>query len=533
MKLSHLLAHLPAVLEQVGDDVRVTGIQADSRSVQPGDLFIAIPGLNVDGHSFIGDAVERGAVAVIGDLPAAALSHPPDDLGFVYSQVPNAREAWGWSCAAWEGLPSRQMTLVGVTGTDGKTTTVSLIHGVLSAAGISAGMINTVKAFIPSKLGEDGRDTEVETGLHTTTPDPPELQRYLAEMVTAGATHGVLEVTSHGLAQHRVAGCDFDVAVLTNITHEHLDFHGSQAAYEQAKMSLFHGLRNSFQKPGVAKVCVFNGDDDSADRLRSLGVGDQIVYSLERDADVTGHDVVFDSDRTRFRLRAHTGQVDVETALVGRYNVRNVLAAASAGVALGISLETIAVGIASVPGVPGRMERIEEGQPFLAIVDFAHTPNALKQALTTARQMVKIEARVIVVFGSAGLRDRDKRSLMGRIAAQLADVVIVTAEDPRTESLDMILADSVSAAEAAGKRRGVDLLSIRDRGQAIRRACGLASPGDVVIACGKGHEQSMCFGTTEYPWDDREAMRLALRGKALRTLPTAGADEEDETREDC
>ncbi len=525
MKLSHLLGHLPAVLEQVGDDVQVMGIRADSRGVRPGDLFIAIPGFNVDGHGFIDDAVERGAVAVIGELPAGALSYPPGDRGFVYLQVPNAREAWGWSCAAWEGLPSRCMTLVGVTGTDGKTTTVSLIHGVLDAAGIRTGMINTVKAFIPSKGGEDGRDSEMETGLHTTTPDPPELQAYLAEMVAARATHAVLEVTSHGLAQHRVAGCDFDVAVLTNITHEHLDFHGSQAAYEQAKMSLFDGLNDSFQKSGVPKVCVFNGDDHSAHRLRSLGIRNQIVYSLDQDADVTGHDVVFDADRTRFRLRTRTGQVDVETALVGRYNVRNVLAAASAGVALGISLETIAAGIVSVPGVPGRMERIEEGQPFLAIVDFAHTPNALKQALTTAKQMVEREGRVIAVFGSAGLRDREKRTLMGRIAAQLADVVIVTAEDPRTESLDMILADSVSAAEAAGKRKGMDLLSIRDRGQAIRRACEMASPGDVVIACGKGHEQSMCFGTTEYPWDDREAMRLALRGNALSTLPTAGADE--------
>jgi UDP-N-acetylmuramoyl-L-alanyl-D-glutamate--2,6-diaminopimelate ligase len=208
--------------------------------------------------------------------------------------------------------------------------------------------------------------------------------------------------------------------------------------------------------------------------------------------------------------------------LVGRYNVHNALAAAAVGVALGISPETVARGLASVGGVPGRMERIEEGQPFLAIVDFAHTPNALRQALRTARGMIEAnEGRVIAVFGSAGLRDREKRRMMGSIAGQLADVVIVTAEDPRTESLEVIMAESTEAAKAEGKSEGVDLYRVADRGEAIWLACQLARPVDVVIACGKGHEQSMCFGTREYPWDDREAMRLALHGKRLDTLPTS------------
>jgi UDP-N-acetylmuramoyl-L-alanyl-D-glutamate--2,6-diaminopimelate ligase len=413
---------------------------------------------------------------------------------------------------------------VGVTGTDGKTTTVSLIHGVLRAAGIKAGMISTVNALIPSAGSGDGSAAEVETGLHTTTPDPPDIQQYLAQMVEGGATHAVLEVTSHGLAQHRVAGCDFDVAVVTNITHEHLDYHGSLAAYRRAKARLFEGLCGSFRKRGVPKVSVLNGDDDSFGLLRPLCADRQVVYSLEQGADVTAQGVVFESDRTRFTLHTPIGRVPIETSLVGRYNVLNVLAAASVGVALGVSLEAIAKGVASLRGVPGRMERIEEGQAYLAIVDFAHTPNALRQALTAARDMVQEDGRVIVVFGSAGLRDREKRTLMGRTAGRLADVVILTAEDPRTESLRAIMHESAVAAKAEGKREGVDLLQVPDRGEAILRACEIARAGDVVIACGKGHEQSMCFGTTEYDWDDRQAMRLALQGRALSTLPTARSD---------
>jgi UDP-N-acetylmuramoyl-L-alanyl-D-glutamate--2,6-diaminopimelate ligase len=521
MRLYDLVGALPVVLGQVGEDVEVGGISADSRCMIPGNLFVAIPGISVDGHGFIADAVSKGAVAAIGELPPDELGVRPGD-DFTYMCVPDAREAWGWLCAAWHGFPSRAMTLIGVTGTDGKTTTVSLVHAILQGAGATTGMISTVKAVIPSV--DSGRRGErvVETGLHTTTPDPPEVQRYLSQMVEGGAAHAVLEVTSHGLAQHRVAGCDFDVAVVTNVTHEHLDFHGSVDSYQRAKTRLFRSLSDSFRKPGVPKVSVLNGDDDSFHYLRPLPADRQIIYSVDGVADVTARDVVLEAERTQFTLHMPAGQVPVKTPLVGRYNVHNALAAAAVGVALGISPETVARGLASVGGVPGRMERIEEGQPFLAIVDFAHTPNALRQALRTARGMIEAnEGRVIAVFGSAGLRDREKRRMMGSIAGQLADVVIVTAEDPRTESLEVIMAESTEAAKAEGKSEGVDLYRVADRGEAIWLACQLARPVDVVIACGKGHEQSMCFGTREYPWDDREAMRLALHGKRLDTLPTS------------
>lgn len=502
---------LPTVLMHIGGDPEVGGITADSRRVRPGDLFVAIPGVSVDGHLYIPQALAAGAVAVVGEKAPQEMPDLPWGK-FAYTQVPDAREAWGWLCAAWEGLPGRKMTLIGVTGTDGKTTTVTLIHSILRAAGLNAGLVSTVSA----RIGEE----EVDTGFHTTTPDPPDLQRYLARMVETGATHAVLEVTSHGLAQHRVAGCDFDVAVITNITHEHLDFHGTLEEYRRAKAMLFEGLTRSFRKPDVPKVSILNRDDSSYDVLRPIPADRHLTYSLSGPADVTAGEVRYGPDATHLILRLPDGEVAVTSALVGAYNVSNILAAATTAVALGIPAEAIARGIAAVRGVPGRMERIDEGQDFLAVVDFAHTPNALAQALQTAREMAS--GRVIVVFGCAGLRDRQKRPLMGRIAGERADVVILTAEDPRTESLEEITAEIAAGAKEAGKREGIDLFFVPDRGEAIRRACQTARAGDVVIACGKGHEQSMCFGTTEYPWDDREAMRRALHGQILDTLPTAG-----------
>jgi len=518
MRLAKLTAALPAVLNQVGGDVEVHGVAADSRMVHPGDIFVAIRGITVDGHRFIDEAADKGAIAVVGEHPLKGLRgnrfgyHTPRRT-FTYVRVPDAREAWGWLCTAWYDFPSRKMTLIGVTGTDGKTTTVNLIYAILRAAGLDAGMVSTVSA----RIGEE----DIDTGLHTTTPDPPEIQRYLTRMVETRATHAVLEVTSHGLAQHRVAGCDFDAAVVTNVTHEHLDFHGTLAAYQRTKRKLFESLTRSFRKPGAPKLAVLNRDDDSYRYLSPLSADRKITYSTSGPAVVTASDIRFTPRGTRFTLHTPGGEIPIKTPLVGAYNVSNILAAASAGVGLNMEPDAIRRGIASVGDIPGRMERIEEGQDFLAIVDFAHTPNALQRALQTARLMAAENSRVIVVFGCAGLRDREKRTMMGRIAGELADLVVITAEDPRTENLEEIMAESTIAATAAGKHEGVDLWRVPDRGEAILLACQMAHAGDVVIACGKGHEQSMCFGTTEYPWDDREAMRRALHDNTLDTLPTA------------
>ncbi len=512
MLLNDLLQAMPTVLAQVGGDVEIGGIAADSRRVRPGDLFVAIPGVSVDGHDFIAQAVAEGAIAVVGERAPQELSALPWGA-FTYVRVPDAREALGLLCAAWHDFPARKMALIGVTGSEGKTTVVHLVYAILHAAGLNAGMVSTVSA----RIGEE----EMDTGLHTTTPDAPDLQSYLAQMVASGATHAVLEVTSHGLAQHRVAGCDFDVAVITNITHEHLDYHGTFEAYRAAKARLFEGLSRSFRKPGVAKTAVLNHDDDSFPYLRPIPADRHIAYGLNVEADVTARDMRVAPGATRFVVHTPQGAIPVETTLLGDYNISNILAAASVAVALGLPLDAVARGVATVKGVPGRMERVDAGQDFLAIVDFAHTPNSLQKALETARSLTGPGGRVIVVFGCAGLRDREKRPMMGRIAAELADLVIITTEDPRTEDLDALIAASAEAAIAAGKREGVDLWRVPDRGEALLRACRLARAGDVVIACGKGHEQSMCFGTVEYPWDDREALRLALHGRAMDTLPTS------------
>ncbi|HOT90540.1 MAG TPA: UDP-N-acetylmuramoyl-L-alanyl-D-glutamate--2,6-diaminopimelate ligase [Anaerolineae bacterium] len=515
MLLSALRAAVPEVLESRGD-TPIAGITDDSRQVKPGFVFVAVPGVHVDGHRFIPAALRAGAAAVVIERPALTLDLPSD---LPYLRVANARRALGWLHAAWHGFPSRQLTLFGVTGTDGKTTTTNLLYAILCAAGHETGMISTVNARIGA--------LSLDTGLHTTTPPSGEVQDYLAQMVAAGATHAVLETTSEGLAQQRLAGCDFDVAVVTNITHEHVTAHGSWEAYREAKATLFRSLATAARKPDVPKVAVLNRDDPgSFDYLRAIPVEQQVIYGLDSpDVDVTATDIVYTPQGIRAVLRSPWGTVRLSSPLVGAFNVSNILAAASAALALGISRDAVVEGVAAISGIPGRMERIDEGQPFTAIVDFAHTPNALRVALLTARQWVAGKGRVIVVFGSAGLRDREKRRMMGEVAGELADLIVLTAEDPRTEPLDDILAEMAEGVRHHSRVEGVDFWRIPDRGAALLHAVRMAQPDDIVLACGKGHEQSMCFGTVEYPWDDREALRRALHGETLDTLPTHGERE--------
>ena len=513
MPLRQLVEALPGLLTWPVPDVQVTGVCGDSRAVQPGELFVAYAGGTFDGHLFIADAVRAGAAAVVGERPAAEVN-----ALVPYLRVHDGREALAWLSAAWHGYPARRMTVIGVTGTDGKTTTVNLLYHILRAAGLQVGMVSTVNAVI----GNDIHDT----GLHVTTPGAPDMQRFLAQMVAAGTTHAVLEATSHGLEQHRVTACEFDVAVVTNVTHEHLDYHGDWERYLAAKARLFTGLATAARKPGVPKLAVLNADDASYPHLLDLGLERVLSYGLSTPADVTARDIAFAPDATRFTLQANLDgcrcAFPLTTVLIGRYNISNILAAATAALGLGLTPNDVQQGIAALRGIPGRMERVSDAtHPFTAIVDFAHTPNALQRALETARTLTGPGGRVIAVWGSAGLRDREKRRLMGQVSARLADLTVITAEDPRTESLEAIMAASAAACQAEGRREGVDFWRVPDRGQALRFAVELARPGDVVIACGKGHEQSMCFGTTEYPWDDREALRRALRGETLDTLPTA------------
>jgi UDP-N-acetylmuramoyl-L-alanyl-D-glutamate--2,6-diaminopimelate ligase len=497
--LVDLITALPRTRVQGDIDVAVEAITCDSRQVRPGSLFVAYGGVAVDGHDFVPQAVNSGAIAIVAEKELGGLDIP-------VITVPNGREALAYLSAAWHGFPARQLTVVGVTGTDGKTTTCNLLHSILAAAGRRAGLVTTVNAVIGDRV--------LDTGLHTTTPDAPDVQRYLAEMVDAGMEIAVLEATSHGLAQHRVAACDFDVAVVTNITHEHLDIHGSLKAYQQAKSQLFHGLSAGYRKPGMPKVAVLNAADDSYHYLRRIPADQQLAYGIEGAHKAGSADVVATSLRrstaeTHFAVRSPEVDFELHTVLVGDFSVSNILAATSATLALGVPVEAIQQGVWAVKGIVGRMERIDEGQEFTALIDFAHTPNALEQALQTARTLTS--GQVIAVFGSAGLRDVEKRAWMGEIGGRLADVTVLTAEDPRTESLDAILVEMARGAEAAGAVEGQTFFRIPDRTEAIQFAVDLARPGDVVIACGKGHEQSMCYGTVETPWSEHDALRAALR----------------------
>lgn len=495
--------------------VQISSIVIDSRQVKPGSLFVALPGGTTDGHHFIPAAIENGAAAVVGEQ-ALDLNQVP------YIQVADSRLALAHLSGAFYGFPARQLTMLGVTGTDGKTTTSNLIYQILLAADLRAGVISTVNAIIGQEI--------LDTGFHVTTPEAPDVQRYLNRMVSAGLTHVVLESTSHGLAQHRVTACEFDIGVVTNITHEHLDYHGSYDQYRAAKARLFTELAQTRQKlQGNPRLAVLNRDDESYEYLRSLTTVRNITYSLTSNgADVWAEQIEHRPEGLRFIAVGPGFRQGIECKLLGDFNVSNCLAAIAATV-IGLNVDPAAAanGIRGLQGVPGRMEVIHMGQAFTAIVDFAHTPNALRRALQSVRELTG--GRVIAVFGSAGLRDRAKRRLMAEVAVELADLSILTAEDPRTESLDEILAEMAAAATACGGVEGRNFLRIPDRGEAIRRAVALAQPGDLVVACGKGHEQSMCFGTVEYAWDDRIAMKAALaehlgiEGPKMGKLPTGKA----------
>jgi UDP-N-acetylmuramoyl-L-alanyl-D-glutamate--2,6-diaminopimelate ligase len=506
--LQALISELPVAQCDGYGVVEIAGIKADSRQIAPGDLFVAIQGLGADGHRYIPAALRQGAAAIVGEREReqveALLGGP---LAAPYVRVRDGREALAHLVAAWYDHPGRKLRVIGVTGTDGKTTTSTLITAILEAAGHSTGMVSTVSAVIGGK--------ESDTGFHTTTPEAQDVQRYLAEMAAAGAEYAVLESTSHGLAQHRVTGSEYDVAVVTNITHEHLDYHGSYEAYREAKASLFRSLTPSFHKPGVAKVAVLNADDSSYEYLRAIPVDRQLAYGLKH-ADITAHDIKLSPAGQSFVARTPAGEFIIESTLVGLFNVYNILAAISVGVSQGLPIEAMQQGIRSVRGVIGRMDPINLGQDFTVLVDFAHTPNALERALEAVRHLT--DKRVIVVFGCAGLRDVQKRYLMGEVAGRLADYTVITAEDPRTERVEDISAEIARGCQAAGKREGQGYICIADRQEAINAAVEMAQPGDLVMTTGKGHERSMCYGAVEYPWSDHEAAQ-----KALRRLMTSGS----------
>ena len=480
---------------------QVTGVTHDSRAVRPGMLFVAIPGLRVDGHDFVAAAVDAGAAGVIVEQPVAGVSAPQ-------LVVDAARPSLASGAAWWYGDPSHELTVIGITGTDGKTTTSYLAVAALEAAGIQTGMIGT----IATRIG-GATDDHAE---HATTPEAPALQAALRAMADAGDRAAVIETTSHGLALDRVASVAYDVAILTNVTHEHLELHGTWEAYRDAKLSLFDRLRSA---PNVTKprpvptTAIVNLDDPSAGLFigTSRDAGARVItYGTEPAADVRATRIAEDVRGLHAGIAAPSGDASIDLRLAGRFNVHNALAVVALGEALGLDPARVREGLASVDVVPGRMERIDVGQPFGVVVDFAHSPASLTTVLDLLAPTAAARGGgIIVVFGSAGERDTAKRPQMGRIAGERARLVIVTDEDPRGEDPEAILDEIARGAEAAGRRRGHDLLLIADRREAIAAAFEAAQPGDVVVLAGKGHERSIIGPDGEHPWDERRvAMEL-------------------------
>jgi UDP-N-acetylmuramoyl-L-alanyl-D-glutamate--2,6-diaminopimelate ligase len=454
-------------------EVEISGLAYDSRSAGPGTLFFCVPGFTSDGHDFAPAAVERGAAALVCERPLG--------LGVPEVVVPDARAAMGPVAARFEGDPTATLPVVGITGTNGKTTTAFLVRHLVEAGGIQCGLLGTVKRVV------GGVEEEVER----TTPEAIDLQATFRAMVDGGDRACAMEVSSHALELGRVSGIRFACRVFTNLTQDHLDFHDTMDAYFAAKRKLFDG-------PGPAIV---NIDDEYGARL--AGDIDAVTFAVDHEADYRARDVEFDVTGTRFVCDAPGGPLDLASPLVGLFNVQNVLGAIAVARSMGVSAETIQDALPAFGRVPGRFETVDEGQDFGVLVDYAHTPDSLENVLRTARGIAT--GRLHVVFGAGGDRDRSKRPLMGDAARRLADRVIVTSDNPRSEDPEAIV-DEVLAGAGADAEREVD------RRRAIALAIETAAPGDVVVVAGKGHEQGQEFEDgRKIPFDDREVAREELR----------------------
>jgi len=473
-------------------EIGIRGVTHDSRAVRAGSLFVAIPGLHVDGHDFVADAAARGAAAAIVERAIPGLALPQ----LVVDATPAALAT---AAAWWYGDPSRDLSVVGITGTDGKTTTCYLIRAILEAADRPTGFAGTIDVIVGGEsLGNEAR---------TTTPEAPWLQALLRSMVDAGDGWAVLEASSHGLAQDRVGEVAWDVAVLTNVTEEHLEFHRTPEAYRAAKRRLFEALAVGAANPekGFGKTAVLNVDDpaaaDFAAAARAAGAT-LLGYGASPRADVQLADVRQDAQRLHVGLRTPRWHGELALHLAGRFNAHNALA---------LDPAVIRAGLEGLTGVPGRMERIDAGQPFVVVVDYAHTADALAKVLDELAPVATAGGSgLIAVFGSAGDRDRVKRPAMGRVAGARCRLVVLTDEDPRTEDRESILDEIAAGAEEAGCRRGRDVLLVPDRPSAIRRAFAAARTGDVVLLAGKGHEKTIEMADTVIAWDEAGEARVAL-----------------------
>jgi UDP-N-acetylmuramoyl-L-alanyl-D-glutamate--2,6-diaminopimelate ligase len=465
----------------------VRGVTADSRRVDGGDCFVAVPGFKQDARRFIPDAVARGAAVVVTE------GEPVPGVTAPQIVVPSARRALAALAGAWYGHPSRALTLVGITGTNGKTTTSYLIDALLKAGGGATGIIGTIQYVV----GNQVRDAS------QTTPEALDIEEMLAAMRAQGVRGVAMEVSSHALALSRVDGLAFDVAVFTNLTQDHLDFHGTLDEYRRAKRRLFELLAHS---PKAHRTAVVNTDDPSGTAMVAGLDVDVVSFGLHEGARVRAVEYTSSLDGIRMTAQTPAGRVDIRSPLIGEHNVMNLLGALGVGVALRQAPDAIARALGAVGAVPGRFEQVRAGQPFLVVVDYAHTPDALERVLATARKITS--GRLAVVFGCGGDRDRGKRPLMGEIAARLADRLWVTSDNPRSENPQTIIDEVVAGVPAA--TAPVRYATIADRRHAIRDALRWAAPGDTVILAGKGHETYQIIGTDVLPFDDREVARQIL-----------------------
>jgi UDP-N-acetylmuramoyl-L-alanyl-D-glutamate--2,6-diaminopimelate ligase len=489
MRLSDLLTGAET-LEFTGPSpaaAEISRVAHDSRAVVPGALFVAIRGEKLDGNRYVRDAFEKGARAIASELPPPSADLPP---GCVWVRVPSARQTLAVASANYYGRPAHALKLAGVTGTNGKTTTTFLTDSILRVADPNAGLLGTILYRTPRET----RDAK------NTTPESLELQHFLADVRDAGGHHASLEVSSHALAMDRVWGCPFAVAVFTNLTRDHMDYHKTMEDYFAAKRRLFTGTG-----AGAPAVAVINSDDPRGKELTGLAAR-SITYGTENGAEVLARKFSLSFSGLEFTAQTPAGKIEVRSPLVGKINVYNILAAIGAAIGLGIDPAAIEQGIGNLRAVPGRFERVDAGQPFLVVVDYAHTDDALRNLIQTARELVG-QGRIITLFGCGGDRDRTKRPLMGEVAGSMSELVVLTSDNPRTEDPLRILNDAQVGLQKARAKYIVE----PERERAIEIALGEARESDIVLLAGKGHETYQVLKERTIDFDDRQVARQVLR----------------------
>ena len=489
-KLGDLLRSTEATLPRGAERIEILQVSCDSRKVKPGALFFALHGAQADGNTFIEDAVKRGAVAIASE----ELAPKKLKAGVAWIQVREARKMLATTAANFFGHPASALQLVGVTGTNGKTTTTSLVDAIVKASGARTGLFGTIAYHTP--LGNYPATN--------TTPESVDLQGFLAEIRDAGGNYAVLEASSHALSMDRLWGCHFQAAVFTNLTREHMDYHKTFEDYFAAKRRLFEGTG-----AGAPEVAILNTDDAYGKQLVGLAKN-TVTYGLESEADITTKKFNLSFEGLNFTAHTRNGKLQVTSRLVGRINVYNLLAAIGAAQALGFSNEIIEKGIQNLETVSGRFQLVDQGQPFLVIVDYAHTDDALESLIRTAREL-NPKGRIITLFGCGGLKDRTKRPVMGEVTGRLSDLTILSSDNPRTEDPLKIISDIVVGLQkTAGK-----YLIEPDREKAIGVAMDEAQAGDIVLLAGKGHENYQILADRTLEFDDREMARRALRERGF------------------